>query len=45
MHLNVLNNFCIKGMAKVLVQKVQEVKGQRKRVVDLDSAQATVVNR
>ena len=36
--MNVLNNFCIKEMAKILLQKVQEVKGQI--VVDMHSAQA-----
>ena len=38
MHLNVLNNFCKKGMKKIWLQIVQEVKGQR--IVDMHSAQA-----
>ena len=38
MHLNVLNNFYIKEMAQIWLQKVQGVKGQR--VVDMHSAQA-----
>ena len=37
-HLNVLNNFFIKGMAKICLQEVQEGKGQIE--VELHSAQA-----